>query len=188
MQYFYKFILYLFGWRLTTPFPYHCKRGVLIIAPHTSAWDFVLGICVRGALQLTHVKYLGKEELFKGPFGFIFKWFGGTPVNRHSSHNMVDQVVERFKQNSEFIIALSPEGTRKKVEKLRTGFYYIAKKAQVPIIMGFFDFSKKEYGFTEPFLTSDNEQEDFKKIVLYYQNKVGKIPEFGLQHLANYYS
>lgn len=187
MTYFYKFILFLFGWKLTTPFPYHCKRGVLIIAPHTSAWDFVLGIAVRGALKLTHVKFLGKAELFKPPFGFIFRWFGGTPVNRFSNHNVVDQVVERFEENKEFIIALSPEGTRKKVDKLRTGFYYIAKKAKVPIIMGFFDFAKKEYGFTEPFNTTDNEQEDFKKIISYFSEKKGFNAEKGLEHLMKDY-
>ncbi len=184
MKYLYKFILRILGWKLITPFPYHCKRAVLIVAPHTSAWDFPIGLLIRGAEKLTHVKYLGKAELFSGPFGFIFKWFGGTPVDRFSNHNVVDQVVEKFEQNKEFIIALSPEGTRKKVDKLRTGFYFIAQKAKVPIIMSYFDFAKKEYGFSKPFFTTENQDEDFKKIILFFSNYKGKIPEQGLQHLS----
>jgi hypothetical protein len=82
----------------------------------------------RSKLRLTHAKYLGKAELFKGPFGFIFRKLGGFPVERSEKHNMVDQVVHLLTTHDSFTLVLSPEGTRKKVDRLRTGFYYIAKK------------------------------------------------------------
>ena len=88
-----------------------------------------------------------------------------------------------FEQHDEFVLALSPEGTRKKVDRLRTGFYHIAKKAKVPIVMAAMDFAKKETWFSEPFLTTDNEEADFKKIIDFYAPVQGKIPEQGLSHL-----
>lgn len=155
----------------------------MIVAPHTSAWDFVMGLAIRSVLRLTHVKYLGKAELFQGKFGFFFRGLGGYPVDRFNKKNMVDQVVELFDQHDEFVLALSPEGTRKKVDRLRTGFYHIAKKANVPIVMAAMDFTKKEAWFSEPFLTTENEEADFRKIIDFYASVQGKIPEQGLAHL-----
>jgi 1-acyl-sn-glycerol-3-phosphate acyltransferase len=158
------------------------------VAPHTSAWDFIIGLAIRSVIRLEHVKYLGKDSLFKGPFAFIFKNTGGFPVDRFNKHNMVDQVVGLFNSHEKFVLALSPEGTRKKTERLRTGFYHIAKNAGVPIVMVGLDFGKKEVTFAEPFYTSNNESEDFKKIISFFAPLKGKIPEYGMSHLTDTYA
>jgi 1-acyl-sn-glycerol-3-phosphate acyltransferase len=180
-----KFILWAFGWN-THPlgaFPVKEKKYVVIVAPHTSNWDFVIGVLYRSVLRLESARYLGKKELFRPPFGFIFRWLGGTPVDRSSSQNMVDEVVKIFSEKDEFALALSPEGTRKRVERLRTGFYNIAKKAGVPIVMVALDFEHKQVIFSEPFYVTDNQAADFEKILSFFRPIKGKIPEKGLAHL-----
>ncbi len=171
------------GWKIRNEFPYHLKKCVIAVGPHTSAWDFVIGLAVRSKLKLYHLNFLGKAELFKGKFGFFFRKMGGYPVDRFSNNNVVDQVAEQFRIRDQFVLALSPEGTRKKVDKLRTGFYHIALKAGVPIVLAGFDFGRKEISFSEPFLPTGNMEEDFKKIIHFFADKEGKIPEYGLKHL-----
>lgn len=183
MRPFWMFYLWLNGWKVHKNFPYHLPKCVVIVAPHTSAWDFVTGLAVRSYLRLTHVKYLGKSALFKAPFGFFFRKTGGFPVDRFSKHNMVEQATALFQLHERFILALSPEGTRQRAERLRTGFYYIAKKANVPIVMAGFDYGKKEVIFSEPFYTGADEAADFKKVISFYAPVKGKIPENGLAHL-----
>jgi 1-acyl-sn-glycerol-3-phosphate acyltransferase len=180
-----KLMLRLLGWKTKPlgPFPVEAKKYVIIVAPHTSGWDFVIGVLYRSALRLEKARYLGKKELFKPPFGFIFRWLGGTPVDRSMSSNMVDEVVKIFNRHDEFAIALSPEGTRQRVERLKTGFYNIAKMARVPIIMVGLDFKNKQVLFSEPFYTSDSQQEDFERIIQFFGPVQGKYPELGLNHL-----
>jgi 1-acyl-sn-glycerol-3-phosphate acyltransferase len=178
-------LLKLSGWK-TRPlgeFPVREKKYIIIVAPHTSNWDFVVGVLYRSVLRLEKARFLGKKELFRPPFGFIFRWLGGTPVDRASSQNMVDQVVQIFNARDEFALALSPEGTRKKVERLRTGFYNIAKKANVPIIMVALDFENKQVIFSEPLKPTDSQEEDFEKILAFFRPIRGRIPEQGLAHL-----
>lgn len=180
---FLKLYLKLAGWKAVNEFPHYLNKGVIIVGPHTSWTDFPLSIAFRDLLKIKNGKYLGKEELFKGPFGFFFRWLGGTPVNRFSKQGVVDQVVEKFNKADKLFIALSPEGTRKKVDKLRTGFYHIAKKAAVPIVMVGLDYSKKELSIAEPFYPTDNENEDFKKILTFFAPVKGRFPEQGMSHL-----
>ena len=164
-------------------FPNHLKKGVIIVAPHTYWKDFTIGIAFRSVLKIKHAKYLGKAELFNGPFGFLFRWLGGTGVDRFSKHGVVDQVVEKFNTVDNLFIALSPEGTRKKVDKLRTGFYHIAKKANVPIVMVGLDYSRKELSVSDPFYPTDDEVADFKKIIEFFAPLKGYYPEQGFAHL-----
>ena len=180
-----KSILTISGWnpKPLGAFPVRERKYVVIVAPHTSNWDFIIGVLYRSVLRLEKARYLGKKELFKPPFGFIFKWLGGAPVDRTSSQNMVDEVVKIFNANTEFALALSPEGTRKRVERLRTGFYNIAKKANVPIIMVALDFEHKQVIFSEPITVSGNQAADFEKILTFFRPINGKIPENGLGHL-----
>ncbi|HQR92520.1 MAG: hypothetical protein B7Y15_07535 [Bacteroidetes bacterium 24-39-8] len=185
MGWFWKTAFRLSGWRVRDAYPKGIDKAVLIVAPHTSAWDFPLGLAARSYLNLKHTHYLGKEELFKGPFGFLFRATGGYPVNRFNKEKMVDQVVSLFQTHDQFILALSPEGTRKKVDRLRSGFYHIAKKAGVPIIMIGFDFSKKEISIAPAFFAGEDEEADFKKIIQFFAPIKGKIPELGLEHLLN---
>lgn len=182
-RWFWVLFLHLKGWKTNNNFPHHLKKCVIIVAPHTSSSDFIIGVALRSIYKIYDAKFLGKAELFKPPFGFIFRWLGGTPVYRDSKQNLVEQVVAKFNATEHFKIALSPEGTRKKVEQLKTGFYYIAKQANVPIVMVGFDFEKKEAICSNPFYVSNNEAEDFKKIIEFFAPIKGKIPENGLQHL-----
>jgi 1-acyl-sn-glycerol-3-phosphate acyltransferase len=168
------------GWRITGQFPPDLKKYIVAVAPHTSNWDFVIGVMARSIVRMEHAKFLGKDSLFKPPFGWFFKWLGGYPVNRSQSHDVVHQVVDIFNAHDEFILALAPEGTRKKVDKLRTGFYYIAKGAQVPIVPVGFDFSHKEIVIGEPMYPTDNFEKDINSLLAFYRKMKGKNPELGL--------
>lgn len=183
MRRIWSLFLQLMGWSLKGAFPHHIKRCVLIVGPHTSNWDFVLGIAFRSKAKISYAKFLGKAELFKGPFGFIFRKLGGFPVDRFEKHNMVDQATALFKNQETFVLCLSPEGTRKKVERLRTGFYHIAKKAGVPIIMAGMDFSNKQVFFSAPLYPTDDEDADFQEIYQFFAPIKGKNPEQGMSHL-----
>jgi 1-acyl-sn-glycerol-3-phosphate acyltransferase len=183
MRIFWTLYLYLNGWAVNGTFPYHLKKSVVIVGPHTSNWDFFIGLALRSKLRIQYAKFLGKQELFKGPFGFFFKKLGGFPVNRSGQNNMVDDVVNLFHTHHSFVLVLSPEGTRKKVDRLRTGFYHIAKKARVPIIMTAFDFANKRLHIAEPFYPTNNEEADMQYIISFYTPIKGKIPENGLGHL-----
>jgi 1-acyl-sn-glycerol-3-phosphate acyltransferase len=173
------------GWNTNAvgTFPIQEKKYIMIVAPHTSGWDFFIGILYRSLFRLTKSKYLGKMELFKPPFGFLFRWLGGVPVDRSSSNNTVREVVRLFDYHDELIIALSPEGTRQKVERLKTGFYNIASQAQVPIVMVGLDFQHKQLVFSAPFTTTGNQEKDFNHILEFFGPIQGKRPDLGLSHL-----
>lgn len=183
MRFLWQLYFRLIGWKIRDPFPINTPKAVIIVAPHTCVDDLFIGLAARSILRLKALHFLGKEELFKGLTGFLLRYFGGHPVDRFSKKNMVDQAVDLFNDHAEFLLALSPEGTRKKVDRLRTGFYYIAQKANVPIIMVAFDFANKEIRLERPFYTSNDEVADFKKIINYFAPIQGKYPELGLSHL-----
>ncbi len=185
MRFLWKLYFRLIGWKISAPFPINTPKAVIIVAPHTCVDDLFIGLSARSILRLNTLQFFGKQELFKGPIGFLLRHFGGHPVDRFSKKNMVDQAVDLFNEHSEFLLALSPEGTRKKVERLRTGFYYIAKKANVPIVMVAFDFANKEIRIEQPFYTSNDEAADFKKIIQYFAPVQGKYPELSLSHLQS---
>lgn len=178
-----KVALRTMGWKSTGSFPPTLKKYVVIVGPHTSGWDFVIGLLFRKALHLEHVKYLGKQELFKPPFGFFFRWVGGYPVDRSSRHNLVEQVVNVFNRHEEFAIALSPEGTRTRVDKLKTGFYNIAREAGVPLIMVALDYKDKCLTISEPLYLTRDQAIDFSRIHDFFRPVQGKYPENGLMHL-----
>lgn len=182
-RFFWILYLKIKGWNTKIQFPSGLKKCIIIVAPHTSWVDFVMGLAYRSIFKLRYSLFLGKKELFDGPFGFFFRWMGGSPVDRFSKQNVVDQVVDLINSRDEIMIALAPEGTRKRVDKLRTGFYHIAKKAAVPIVMAGLDFSKKEIILSEPFYTTDNEKKDFEKIIRFFAPVQGRYPEKGLSHL-----
>lgn len=168
------------GWSIRGSFPYHLNKYIVIVAPHTSNWDFLVGVFGRSITRMGNAKYLGKMELFRFPYGWIFRALGGYPVDRSRHSNMVDAVVEIFNENEQFVIVIAPEGTRKKVEKLKTGFYYIAKKTKVPIVMVSFDYSEKIITIAEPFETSHDYNADMDSILEFYRGAKGKNPELGL--------
>jgi 1-acyl-sn-glycerol-3-phosphate acyltransferase len=170
------------GWKIRGEFPYPIPKMVIAAGPHTSAWDFIIGLAVKHELKIKQGHFLGKKELFEGPFGWFFRKMGGIPVDRSSSTGLVDQVVAAFSEHDQFILAMSPEGTRKRVDRLKTGFYHIAKEAQAPILPIGFDFLKKEVIIGEPLYPS-NETTDMKHIITFLGACHGKHPEKGLQHV-----
>lgn len=182
MYYIWKLYFKLIGWKLRESFPANLPKAVLAVGPHTSWQDFIIGVAARSLIRIGPIHFLGKKELFDGPFGWLFRALGGTPVDRFSSKGMVDQVAELFSKDANFKIALAPEGTRKKVDKLRTGFYHIAQKAGVPIVLVGFDFKTKQVCFSQP-LYPTNEEQDMKTILQFFAGITGKFPEKGLQHL-----
>jgi 1-acyl-sn-glycerol-3-phosphate acyltransferase len=172
------------GWKINGTFPDDVKKMVLAVGPHTSAWDIVVGLAVRYVTPIKEAYFLGKKELFDGGFGWFFRAVGGTPVDRSSSHGVVQQVADKFKHHDVFRIAMSPEGTRKKVEKLRTGFYYIAKEAKVPILLVGFDFKHKQVIYGPLIHPSNDEAADFKQIIDFFAPIEGKIKAAGMGHLS----
>ncbi|MCL6275389.1 1-acyl-sn-glycerol-3-phosphate acyltransferase [Muricauda sp. 2012CJ35-5] len=177
MHQFAKFLYYkVLGWKLVGTFP-DVDKCVIIVVPHTHWLDFFLGLLVRKVIN-KDMHYIGKKSLFKPPFGWFFRWTGGAPVDRSKNSNTVDSIADIFNQRKVFRFALAPEGTRKKVTALKTGFYHIAKKANVPIVMVAFDFGKKQVKIAEPFMASDDIQNDFKNIRAFFKGVKGKIPEY----------
>jgi 1-acyl-sn-glycerol-3-phosphate acyltransferase len=183
MRWLWKWYLKRTGWQTGVAFPFHhLQQYVLIVGPHTSNWDFIVGIAYRSYLGLGHVRFLGKKELFIPPFGYLFRSLGGIPTDRSQRTHLVEDAVKMFEGNAHFALALSPEGTRRKVEKLKTGFYHIARQAGVPVVMVGLDWKSKVILFSQPLIIS-SEENDFKIILDFYRPIRGKYPLNGLLHL-----
>jgi 1-acyl-sn-glycerol-3-phosphate acyltransferase len=180
-----QWLLDLFGWKIVGRYPEGVKKFVIIVMPHTSWWDFPLGALVRAALQ-ADINYIGKKSLFRPPFGWFFRWMGGYPVDRSRRANLVDAVVDIFQERENFVLAIAPEGTRKKVDKLKTGFYYIALGAGVPIIMVKFDYEHREVVISEPFRPSGDKDADFRVIINYFKGVKGKRPGLEIDEKVKY--
>ncbi|MFY0605396.1 MAG: lysophospholipid acyltransferase family protein [Cyclobacteriaceae bacterium] len=176
---FYKFWFQFFGWKVSGSKP-DLKKFVLIVAPHTSNYDFFVGLAARSISDLKS-NFLAKKSLFTIPLvGWIMRSFGGYPVDRSRKTNLVDQVVELFNTQDEFVITITPEGTRSYNPNWKTGFYRIATKAKVPIVLVSFDFEKKVVEFLEPFHPSGDLENDIEYIKSYYRTKKGRHPEKGV--------
>ena len=181
MQWLAKVIYFkVLGWQITgnTNFSKDTvKKAVIIAAPHTSWHDFYIGVLLRAVVQLK-TNFVGKKELFVFPVAWFFRALGGAPINRQNNENKVDAIAKLFKDKEEFRMTLAPEGTRKKVEQWRTGFYYIAKQANVPIIMFTLDFKNKQNKISEPFYPTDNSEADFKVLKDFFKDVEGKVPKY----------
>ncbi|HEY3286161.1 MAG TPA: lysophospholipid acyltransferase family protein [Gemmatimonadaceae bacterium] len=162
-----SFFLLLTGWRFEGRLP-NLRQFVLIVAPHTSNWDFPTGVMAMFALGIRGT-FLGKDTLFKPPFGFIFYWLGGVPVDRFSKNNVVEQTLEYFRTREQMILAISPEGTRKRIEKWRTGFYWVAVGAKVPIVPVAFDFPRKRIVIHEPQVMTGDAERDITHLRSFYK-------------------
>jgi len=179
MNWILSLIFQLSGWKVVGKLP-DLRKYVVVVAPHTSSWDFIIGVLARSYLKMNNARFLGKKELFDGPFGWFFRGLGGYGVDRKSAHNMVDQVVDAFNAHKDFVLALAPEGTRKKVDKLRTGFYYMALGAGVPIQPIGMDFGTKSIVIGKLLMPTGNLEADMKVIVSFFSGIQGKNPELGI--------
>jgi 1-acyl-sn-glycerol-3-phosphate acyltransferase len=175
----YKFIFFnLMGWKIVGTIDPAIKKCVMMVMPHTSAHDFYLGIFTRGITGL-EMHFVGKKELFRFPLGAYFKYMGGEPLDRAGGLNKVDAIAAIFGKKDTFRLAVAPEGTRNKVSTLKTGFYYIALKANVPIVPVAFDFGKKEVNLGTPLMPTGNIDEEMHILLQHYTDVKGKIPEKG---------
>ena len=172
-----KFLYFkLMKWTLSGTFP-EVDRCVVIVVPHTSWVDFILGLIARRVIN-KQFHYVGKKSLFRPPFGWYFRWLGGAPVDRSKNQDTVAAIAEIFKDKKEFRLALAPEGTRRQVDQWKTGFYYIAHMAAVPIVMVAFDYGKKQIKISGPQYTTGDYNTDLKTYEAFFKGVVGKVPEY----------
>ena len=136
------------GWGIDGDIP-DLPKMVLIVAPHSSNWDFIVGVAAKAAMRL-RVKFLGKDALFRFPLGIVMRTLGGIPVDRTTSNDVVTSVVAQFERRQRMLLAIAPEGTRRPVDRWRTGFYHIARGADVPILPVAFDWRSKTIRIGEP--------------------------------------
>ena len=177
----FKLFFTLSKWKVTHFLPDEIKKCVIIAAPHTSNWDFIYAM---GALRIMKLKsrFTIKKEWMRFPFKGIMKSLGALPIDRNAIKNgekkgTVDAVADLFSDREELRLMITPEGTRAKMEKWKTGFYYIALKAKVPIALAFIDYKKKVCGVDKIIYPSGDFNVDMKQIMAYYKNASGKHPE-----------
>ena len=167
----------LAGWKVVGALPPGAAKSVFIAAPHTSNWDLPYTLMVAFVLRL-NIYWMGKEQIFKPPFRGIMMWLGGIPVNRASSNNVVAASVEAIKAaDGPLQLVVPPEGTRSKARYWKTGFYYIALGAQVPIVMAYLDYSRKVGGLGPVFEPSGDIEADMVRIKAFYAPFKGKNPD-----------
>jgi len=165
-------VLKLAGWKVVNVVPVSGSY-LIIAAPHTSNWDFPLGIAIALHLRLK-VYFIGKHTLFKGVAGPIMRWLGGIPLNRQASKNFVDASIEAYANNDNLVLAIAPEGTRSGVNRWKTGFYHMAKGANVPIALAYFDYSNRTGGIGKMLITTDDMAADMQSIEDFYRPIKGK--------------
>lgn len=163
------------GWRVEGAFP-EAVKNVTIVAPHTSNWDFIIGVIAMFTLGIRGT-FLSKDSLFRWPFGAVMRWLGGVPVDRFSPHNVVEQTIEYFRGREQVILALSPEGTRRKLPRWRTGFWYVAKGAGVPIVPVAFDFPSRTIRIFPPLMPGTGMEGDLARLGSLFDARMAKHPD-----------
>jgi len=163
------------GWTVDDRLPEEDKY-VLIVAHHTSNWDFIYGLLAMWSIGERFL-FVAKHTLFRGPLGYIFRSLGGIPVDRRARHGFIDKMVTQFSMRDGMKLAILPEGTRSRVTYWKTGFYYIAVKAGVPIALGYFDYAHKTLGIAGAFYPTGDINRDMKIIRQFYADKSGRRPE-----------
>lgn len=171
-------LLAAFGWRVRfdgLPGP----RGIAIVYPHTSNWDFVIGLLAKWTLDLP-IRWVGKESLFRGvtgaTFGRLMRLWGGRPVDRHHSSGAVEQLAVLMQSEPWFWLGLSPEGTRRYTDHLRSGFYHLALKLDLPVALAYIDYGRREVGVTAFVHMSGNQPRDLELLRRFYADKSGRFP------------
>jgi len=178
----FKLIFKLGRWKITHHLPNDIKQCVIVVAPHTSNWDFVYGMGALGFMDL-HPRFVIKKEWMRFPFKKLMYSLGALPIDRNAKNKLgekkgtVDAMAELFTKHENLRLIITPEGTRKRVEKWRTGFYYVALKANVPLVLGFMDYKKRECGIDKIIYPTGNFKADMKQVMDFYKNVNAKNPE-----------
>lgn len=171
-----RLLLRLHGWRVACDqSALKLKKYVLVGAPHTSNWDGYYFILAALKLKLTP-QWMGKDKLFKFPLGGTMRWFGGIAVDRSQANNLVQATADEFKRRESLVVAVPPEGTRGRRERWKTGFFYIARGAAVPVVCGFIDYARKELGLGPVMQMGENLNAELVRLGEYYAEKTGKYP------------
>ena len=167
-------VLACFRWQavIVRPIP---EKAVIILYPHTSNWDFVIGLLAKWALDFD-VHWVGKESLFRGPLGRIFRRWGGIAVDRRARTGLIARLAEEFSAHDRFLLALAPEGTRRRAEHWRSGFYHLALAAKVPLALAFIDYPRREVGVAGYLDLSGDAVRDMAAIAAFYVGKTGRRP------------
>lgn len=169
------FFFRLFGWQVAGELP-NLPKMIVIGAPHTTNWDFPLAM---NLIFYSGVRYnwMAKKEFFVAPFAWIWHWLGGVPVDRKAGTGVVEQTVAAIERRAQIILAIAPEGTRRKAARWRTGFYHIAHQANIPIVPVLVDYGRKTLTFTEPFFPTGDVKADLPKIQARYEGISGKFKD-----------
>jgi len=167
--------VWFFSWDVVGQVPAG-EKFVLIAAPHTSNWDLPFGLSAIYIYRLK-VSWIGKDTIFKEPFGGVMRWLGGIAIKRDSQHGVVDQIANQLKESRKLAIAIAPSGTRKSRNYWKSGFYWIAHKAQVPILCGYLDYAHRKAGLGLCLVPTGNVKEDMDRIRDFYKGIQGKYPE-----------
>jgi 1-acyl-sn-glycerol-3-phosphate acyltransferase len=164
-----------FGWkvRLCEPIPARC---VAIFYPHTSNWDTVVGLLAKAVIGL-RIHFIGKDTLFRWPLRPVLVSWGGIPVNRREPQGFVGEIEREFARRDEFLLAIAPEGTRRRTEHWKSGFYRIARTANVPLALAYIDFPSREIGVGAYIDLTGDEAADMACISAFYAGKRGRHPE-----------
>ena len=170
-----KLILKLIGWHVDVALPEE-KKYVMIGAPHTTNWDLPIGLLCFWSVGV-RITWVAKKQLFIGPLDYFFRALGGVPVDRSRHTGFIHQVAHQFNEHEEMIFGITPEGTRSRTEYWKTGFYYIALQAKVPICLAYVDFPSRTIGFGKMFTPSGDIDRDFEIIKEFYRHKTGKHPK-----------
>ncbi len=171
-----KWLLKLFGWKMEGIPPTGHKKLLIVEAPHTSNWDYLIGMLLITSVGIK-VNVIIKKELFFWPLGPLLRWAGGIPIDRSGNLSKVDALARLFKEKEMLNLAITPEGTRSLSKKWKKGYYFIAVKAGVPIFLTAIDYKRKAGILGPVFYPSGNYEEDFKKIEAFYRGITAKFPE-----------
>ena len=170
----FRAILRAAGWRVEVSTPDY-PRCVICVAPHTSNWDFILGELAYGAIG-RRAGFLMKKAWFFFPLNLLLRAMGGVPVERSAASSLTDVLADRFARSPRLAIAVTPEGTRKANPDWKRGFYYIALKAQVPIVLAYIDYKEKCIGMTRSLFPSGDVEKDMAEIKDYYRHRHARYP------------
>lgn len=179
-----KFILKVMGgWKIEGDMPRDISKFIIIAADHTSNWDFVVGMAVKWSLGLK-AGFFAKHSLFFWPLGVLMRALGGVPIERSRSGNRVQDAVDEINKADNFVLVIAPEGTRSKVARWKTGFYHIARGAEIPVVPVGFDFTKKKVVIGDPMEMTGDVKNDFQRMHQFFAPIEGRHPELGCNEPA----